>query len=266
MYLFNPSALQAVGIVTSEKSFLRTIALVIHLIIELFIAIGILSLLYRRTKMKFNENYGLFAVMSFLLLILVLVVPFLAGALNPERFYQIALIFLSVFFVVGWIRLSGFVNVLFRNRWNEKSVIKSSYKLLAVFLAVSLIFNSGVAYELFGDHPSSMVLHSSMDGPKFNDLEVTGAQWIAQNRVNDNVYADSYRFLLINGFVPYDKSKPVSYLPNGGAYMFLGTYNLLTGEFGIPAQGSSTLYYYSTENLTNVASSIYDDGGSKIFL
>ena len=47
--------------------------------------------------MKFNENFSIFSVMSFVMLVLVTNVPFLAGALNPERFYQIALIFLSVF-------------------------------------------------------------------------------------------------------------------------------------------------------------------------
>lgn len=267
LYLFNPNALLTVGIVTSEKTFLRSIALVLHLLIEGFIAVGILALLCRRTKMKFNENYALFTVMSFVLLILVIVVPFLAGALNPERFYQIALIFLSVFFVIGWLRLSDFVNKLLKYRWNPKSVMKNSFKLMALFFAISLIFNSGVAYELLHDKPSSMVLHSSMDGPKFNNLEVTGAQWITDYRVNDEVHADSYRFLLLNGFIPYEKAKSTFYSPNTGSYMFLGSYNLLTGEFGIPQAGSSSsLQYYSISNLTSVGTSIYDNGGSKIFI
>ncbi|MTK63829.1 MAG: DUF2206 domain-containing protein [Methanobacterium sp.] len=266
LFLFNPSALMAVGIVTSEKTFLRSIALVLHLLIEALIAVGILALIVRRTKMKFNENYALFTVMSFVLLILVIVVPFLAGALNPERFYQIALIFLSVFFVVGWLRFSDLINRLFKNRWNPKSVKKNSFKLMALFLAVSLMFNSGVAYELLNDKPSSMVLHTSMDGPKFNNLEVTGTQWITDYRVNDEVHADSYRFLLLNGFIPYEKAKSTFYYPNTGSYMFLGTYNLLTGEFGIPQAGSTTLQYYSISNLTSVGSSIYDNGGSKVFI
>lgn len=266
-YLFNPSTLMAVGIVTSEKTFLRSIALAIHLFIELIIAVGILFLLYRRTNMKLNENFSLFTLMSFVLLILVLVVPFLAGALNPERFYQIALIFLSLMFVIGWVRLSETINKLFKNRWDPKSVKKTSFKLMALFLAVSLLFNSGVVYELLNDKPSSMVLHNSMDGPKFNSLEVTGAQWITQNRVNDEVHADSYRFLLLNGFIPYAKAKSTFYYPNTGSYMFLGTYNLLSGEFGIPQAGSSSsLQYYSINNLTSTGSSIYNNGGSEIFI
>jgi uncharacterized membrane protein len=266
LFLFNPNALMAVGIVTSEKSFLRSIALIIHLLIEAIIAVGILALIVRRTKMKFNENFALFTVMSFVLLIMVLVVPFLAGALNPERFYQIALIFLSVFFVVGWLRLSDLVNRLLKYRWSPKSVMETSFKLIALFLAISLMFNSGVSYELLHDKPSSMVLHPSMDGPKFNNLEVTGVQWITEYRVTDEVHADSYRFLLINGFIPYEKAKSTVYSPNSGSYMFLGTYNLETGEFGIPQASSTSLQYYSITNLTPLGTSIYDNGGSKIFI
>lgn len=266
LFMFNPNSLMVVSVVSSEKSFLRSIALVMHIIIEFIIFVGIVSLLYRRTKMKFNENFGLFSVMSFFLLILVIVVPFLAGALNPERFYQIALIFLSVFFVVGWIRLFNFINERLGSKFSKESVIQSSFKIMAIFLALSLMFNGGVVYELLHDKPTSMVLHSSMDGPKFNTLEIDGAKWITQNRVNDNVYADSYRLLLLYGFIKYDKTKPVNYAANNGSYMFLGTYNLETGKLGMSTSGQTSLTYYSFENMTKQATSIYDNGGSKIFI
>ena len=190
------------------------------------IGIGILLLLYRRTGMKFNENFSLFSVMSFLMLGLVLVIPFLAGALNPERFYQIALIFLSVFFVVGWIGVFRIINRIFRFKWKKKSIYSNSLKLIAVFLAVSLIFNSGVVYEVFHDKPSSMSLHSTMDGPKFNNVELTGAGWL--NGLQDFiVYSDVYRSLLLNGFFINTHTS----LENGTrviepSYIFLGTYNV----------------------------------------
>ena len=133
-YLFNPDSLKTVAIITSEKTFLRTIALVIHLIIEFLIGIGILLLLYRRTNMKFNENFSIFSVMSFVMLVLVLIVPFLAGALNPERFYQIALIFLAVFFVIGWIGFFHIFNRIFEFKWKKESIYDNSLKLIAIFL------------------------------------------------------------------------------------------------------------------------------------
>ena len=266
-YLFNPNSLAAVGIVTSEKSFLRSIALDLHLIIELMIGIGILFLLYRRTNMKFNENFSLFSVMSFLMLGLVLVVPFLAGALNPERFYQIALIFLSVFFVVGWIGFFRIINRIFKFKWKMKSIYTNSLKLIAIFLAISLIFNSGVVYELFHDKPTSMSLHSTMDGPKFNNIELTGAEWLNDHKLDIIVYSDVYRSLLLNGYFINTHTS----IENGTqliqpSYIFLGTYNIENNQIAIPAKGSSPVAYLDDRNYTNFDNKSYDNGGSQVYL
>ena len=266
-YLFNPNSLAAVGIVTSEKSFLRSIALDLHLIIELMIGIGILFLLYRRTNMKFNENFSLFSVMSFLMLGLVLVVPFLAGALNPERFYQIALIFLSVFFVVGWIGFFRIINRIFKFKWKMKSIYTNSLKLIAIFLFISLIFNSGVVYELFHDKPTSMSLHSTMDGPKFNNIELTGAEWLNDHKLDIIVYSDVYRSLLLNGYFINTHTS----IENGTqliqpSYIFLGTYNIENNQIAIPAKGSSPVAYLDDRNYTNFDNKSYDNGGSQVYL
>ena len=266
-YLFNPNSLAAVGIVTSEKSFLRSIALDLHLIIEFMIGIGILFLLYRRTNMKFNENFSLFSVMSFLMLGLVLVVPFLAGALNPERFYQIALIFLSVFFVVGWIGFFRIINRIFKFKWKMKSIYTNSLKLIAIFLAISLIFNSGVVYELFHDKPTSMSLHSTMDGPKFNNIELTGAEWLNDHKLDIIVYSDVYRSLLLNGYFINTHTS----IENGTqliqpSYIFLGTYNIENNQIAIPAKGSSPVAYLDDRNYTNFDNKSYDNGGSQVYL
>jgi uncharacterized membrane protein len=266
-YLFNPNSLAAVGIVTSEKSFLRSIALDLHLIIEFMIGIGILLLLYRRTQMKFNENFSLFSVMSFLMLGLVLVVPFLAGALNPERFYQIALIFLSIFFVVGWIGVFRIINRIFNFKWKKKSIYSNSLKLIAIFLAISLIFNSGVVYEVFHDKPTSLSLHSTMDGPKFNNMELTGAEWLNNHKLDIIVYSDVYRSLLLNGYFINTHTS----LENGTdvvqpSYIFLGTYNVINHQIAAPAKGSSPVAYLDDRNYTTFYNKSYDNGGSQIYL
>ena len=267
LFLFNPKALMVVGIVTSAHSHLRTIALILDLIIEGLIGLGVLFLLARRTGLKFNENYGLFSVMSFFLLILVLVVPFLAGALNPERFYQIALIFLSIFFVVGFIGIFNILNRILGYKWSKKSIYHTSLKFMALFLAVSLIFNSGVVYELLGDTPSNLSLHSSMDGPKFNTQEVNSAQWIATYRTNNFVYADEYKSLLLNGYIPYNQSAPINFelIASNQSYLFFGTYNIQNDKIGVQQPGVSTLLYEEYKKPLVVRNKIFDDGGSQIW-
>ncbi len=266
-YLFNPNSLVAVGIVTSEKSFLRSIALDLHLLIEFMIGIGILFLLYRRTNMKFNENFSLFSVMSFLMLGLVLVVPFLAGALNPDRFYQIALIFLSVFFVVGWIGFFRIINRIFKFKWKMKSIYTNSLKLIAIFLFISLIFNSGVVYEVFHDKPSSMSLSSTMDGPKFNNMELIGAEWLNDHKLDIIVYSDVYRSLLLNGYFINTHTS----IQNGTSlvqpsYIFLGTSNIENNQIAVPAKGSNPVAYVNDSNYTNFYNKSYDNGGSQVYL
>ncbi len=266
-YLFNPGAHMALGIVTGIKSPLRTIALVIQLIIQAVIAVGVLLLIYRRTGMKFNENYSIFSVMGFLMLILVLVIPFLAGALNPDRFYQIALILLSVFFVVGWIAVFNILNRILGSKWTVQSIYSTSLKCIAVFLAISLIFNSGAVYEIFHDSPSNMSLHSSMDGPQFNEMEITGVQWLMEYKIYNLVYADPFRFLLLNGFNYYTYNIPITNMTvfQGKSYLFLGTYNIDHNQVGIPTMGVNLLKYISDRNLTSTRSKVFDDGGSQIY-
>ena len=265
-YIFNPSSLAAVGIVTSEKTFLRTIALVIHLAIEFLIGIGILLFMYRRLDVKLNENYGIFSVMSFLMLFLVLFVPFLAGALNPERFYQIALIFLSVFFVLGWIGFFKIFNRILKFKWKKKKVYDNSLKLVAIFLAVSLMFNSGVAYEVFKDKPTSISLHGSMDGPKFNDMEVIGAQWLSTYKINATVYADNYRHLLLNGFdIGVNEIFTNNTQFKMPFYMFLGTYNIKTNHYVVLAKGSGVAIYFDYDD-TLLRNRTYDNGAVQVFV
>ena len=266
-YFFNPNSLAAVGIITSQKSFLREVALVLQLLVELMIGIGILTLLYRRTGMNFNENFSLFSVMSFFMLVLVIFVPFLAGALNPERFYQISLIFLSIFFVVGWIAFFKILNKTLGYKWEKKTVYKNSLILLSIFLAISLMFNSGVVYEVLHDKPSSVSLHSTMDGPKFNDLEISGASWLNDNKLSGyNVYSDGYRYLLLNGFFIDNHSILTSNNPVvPPAYVYLGTLNINYNQIAVPAKGGSGQVAYMPENFSGI-NRIFDDGGSRVLL
>ena len=200
-----------------------------------------------------------------ILMILVLLVPNFAGALNTDRFYQIGLIFLSVFFVVGWIGFFHILNRILGLRWGKKSIYDTSLKLIAIFLAISLIFNSGVVYEIFGDKPTSMSLHSTMDGPKFNEMEVTGAQWLTGVK-NSSIYADTYRTILLAGFSNNNNTKLNSTIKiNESSYIYLGTFNIVYNLYGVSVYGSNTLNYYNDNNFTSLRDKIYDNGGSQVF-
>ena len=106
-----------------------------------------------------------------------------------------------------------------------------------------------------------------MDGPKFNTMEVTCAQWITNYRTNNRVYADSYRFLILNGYIQYNKSEQINNnsLTNPSSYIYVGTYNIENDKFGLSEAGSNTLIYSKYQNAILVRKKIFDDGGSQIF-
>ena len=132
---------------------------------------------------------------------------------------------------------------------------------------VSLIFNSGAVYEIFGDKPTSMSLHNTMDGPKFNEMEVTGAQWLSEYKTNNTILADQYRFLLLNGLNHYNNNRVLitEIHINQSSYVYFGSFNILYDQYGVSAKGSNVLKYYPIGNLTSFRSRTFDDGDSQIY-
>ncbi len=79
-----------------------------------------------------------------------------------------------------------------------------------------------------------------MDGPKFNNMELTGAEWLNDYKLDIVVYSDVYRSLLLNGYFINTHTS----IENGTqlvepSYIFLGTYNVENNQIAAPAKGSN---------------------------
>jgi uncharacterized membrane protein len=258
--------IQAVSIVQTNKSFLSTIALYLQLIIQFFIFIGIILLLFKRTNMKFKDDYSVFSVLNMILLGSLFVIPFLACALNTDRFYQISLIFLSPFFVVGGIGIFRLLNKIFRLNWTKKEVYNFSLKALSLLLIVSLLFNTGFIYEALNVKHTSMALSSDMDGPNFNGMEITGAQWLAETKNPEaRTYADQYRATMLNSFNNKTKVVASDSKMEKGSYLYMGTFNIFNNEFAFYPFMSSIVQYFNDNDILVGKNKIYDDKGSQIF-
>lgn len=267
-YLIDPNTIQATHIVNSSKSFLRIIALCLQIVIQFFIGIGILLLLFKRTNVKFKDDFSIFSFLSLVLLISLLVVPFLASSLNTDRFYQIALIFLSPFFVVGGIGFFRILNKIFRYKWTKKQIYNFSVKIISIFLVISLFFNSGFVYEVLGDKSSSMALSNTLDGPKLDEMEYTNAKWLNEMRSpKQMVYSDQYRHIMLMSFntTNYDKILGTNLTMEKGSYLYLGTFNINNGKLSICTGLNPNANYFDYKNVLNGKSKIYDDKGSQTF-
>jgi len=273
----NPTTVEGLNIITRQAtSPLYEIAKILYLIANFLISAGMLALLLKRTKMKFEREYTWFSAVNFALLLGGLTVPYLASSLGTTRLYQVALLFLAPFCVVGGRIVWDTLNRVLGTSWNKKI---DFLKVLSMFFAVFFLFSSGFVYEIAKDRPSSISLNSGADFPHFNEQEVVAANWLKE-RANKStpLYSDLYRKVLLEGTLGYAsylrgyylEEYPeinVQMLPH--AYLFLGYTNVRNEE--IVLLTSAQRIVVDLQNLTlydtlSESDRLYDNNGANIYL
>ena len=263
----NPDFSQGAAIILeTTASPLHDVVKYIHLIAQFFIGIGIFILILNRSNLAFEKEYAAFSVVNFIILLFGIAVPFVASSLNTTRLYQISLIFLAPFFVIGGITFFSSMNGICRS---IKSDQNKDYwlKILSLFLVIFLLLNTGWVYEVAKDNPTSISL-SVKDYPVFNEQEVIGAKWI--NNVKDGmIYGDNFRSLLPNS-LEWGTVKPISDDLNNlklNSYIYLGTFNIREEKILISHQKgvNKIKEYISSTNITSHRNKIYDNNGSEVY-
>jgi uncharacterized membrane protein len=265
---FNLSTLQGLKIIQQQTATpLHNVGKIIQLISQFFIVIGLLTLFLKKDKinldrMKFNTEYIIFSFVCLFILIAAISVPFFASALNTSRLYQITLIFLAPFCVLGVLSILDLLKTILKRKWKQKSF----YGIFAVFLVIFLLFNTGFAYEIAGDASTSFSLNKNFDAPVFNTNDIFGVTWL-HNYKNSTipVYADGYRVELFNEFELYNANYILMNLtiPNS-SYIYLGHYNIHNDKLLIYSN-QSTGEYIPNIIVTENKNKIYDNGGFQIW-
>ena len=220
--------------------------------------------------MKFGKEYKAFAIINLAYNFAGIAVPYFASSLNTTRLYQITLFFLAPFFVIGGIATFNRINKLLGVRLVKDSM-KMSFKLLSLFLAISLLFNSGFIYEVANDTPISISLDKTMDYPRFNDKEVYAAQWVSDTIDSNPIYADYYGVLLFKEF-EYERVKyffSETQELSSESYIYFRNINLKSlmleknkKRIHIYVELLDSIFYNQVITKKNM---IYDNGGSEIF-
>jgi uncharacterized membrane protein len=233
---------------------------------DLLIALGLLAVIVRFCKKHFSETFLGFSVANFAFMIAGVAVPYFASSLNIARLYQIALVFLAPFVVIGWFTVVKVLHNALKAPFTKKR-IKGATVLLSFFLATVLLFNTGFVYQVAGAPPTSVALSTKIDYPVFNDRENAAASWLYAEKDSTRVWADNYRSLLLNRF-DISLANVTTDVSAHGTYAFLGTRNVMQMKFTVR---------YSTFNNTNVTgfdlygriagneSRIYDNGGAQVY-
>ncbi len=268
------------GISVSELLQLGTLsplheaAELLYLLGLIFIILGLAALALRRCRFTFDQEFTALALASFVILMAAAAIPALALTVNTTRLYQISTLLLAPFCVTGAL-LIGWVPGRLRARPRERTGASLAYKLVAVLFVIILLFGTGFVYEVTRQDPTSFFLNDAIDAPRFNAREVAGAQWLyAVNPAARPVYADAYRGLLLTSIESWNhwlESIP-SYAPHTplAGYVYLGTFNLLTGTSAQQVNAQSLLSgtqinHSSLAGIADGRNRVFDDGGAVVY-
>ena len=267
---------QGITAVTSPQPFAENITRYLTILMLALAVVGLVGVMYGRNRMKIRGDYLAMSSVALVVAGASFVLPYFAASLQIDRVYNLSLIFLAPFAIIGFLTLIGFVQGLLPTGTGFHWPIRRSYAAAGILIATFLLFNSGFFYVLANETPSSFTtvsLNSQNDPPIFNNQEYTGAAWLVQYAAADNhTFADENRQLLFSDFTN-QLTDPVSVLTSfssipSGSYVFLGTYNIESSSVLVGTSRLSinpTSEYLNSEKVTVDNNLIFSSGATSIF-
>lgn len=214
----------------------------LHLISQFFIVIGFFSILTRYSKMKFEKEYLAFSFGNLMILLASIAIPYFASSLNTTRLYQITLIFLAPYGIIGGITIFNVISKVV-SMGHANDFDRNSMKILSIFFILYFLFNSGFVYELTKDNPESISLSQETIRNNANvagkvkfytsfipEQDYYGAIWMSKYRnYRSEVYNDvSRRNNLLLSYGDQGVYSMISSNPNRisrNSYIYLGYLN-----------------------------------------
>lgn len=261
--LLNPNVTQGIAIIVNEAATpLREVTKYLHLLMIIFIFIGfIITTLTRLRWAKFDSRYLLLSCGALGICIGGVALPYFASALNTTRLYQISLILLAPFGIIGGITLISRLRNFSESR-------DPSLHIIALFLGAFLLFNCGWAFEV--DHEvSSFAINNSIDSPVITEQEIYGAVWLTDTKDDRPVVADTYRVLLLSSFAEVLACHDIQTVVPGDVdyYTFIGKHNILQDRIAVLHMTGvvSSIQFIGITGLHEGKNGIYSNGGSRIY-
>lgn len=139
-----------------------------------------------------------------------------------------------------------------------------------------MLFNTGFISELSNESIpmflTGVTIQSSDYYPLFNYQEAYSAQWLAENKVSNNIFADAYGKFIFYRFIPdineissnIGVSEYTKY-NSTNTYMYLRTLNINNGYLVRFSRTDRNRIYEDLSDTTNSKNKIFDNGGSYIY-
>jgi len=237
-------------------------------ITEALIVLGFVSMVVRRTDIKFEREYLVFTLAAVVFLIMIVAVPGLANTLNMTRFYHVLLFLLAPLCVLG-------AEFLCKPILKRRKEIAASILLIAV-LVPYFLFQTGLIYEITRSQSYSLPLSGHRMGSVFlyeqfgysSDRDVYGAFWLSEkvNTENSKVYADAPSALDVLSSYGMVYRPDIEILSNitalsENAIVYLSEVNTVNGV----VVGSDSWNTTSLSHILDSTDSVYSNGACQIY-
>jgi len=295
------SILRAVGAV-GTSSFLHSITTNIYRLIYVFIAVGVIQTLFRRRDRKLNPAFIASGLASVGVLVLSILLPNFSQYLHIDRIYQLTLVILSPFFVIGSVSVFKWITMALRSigrllgRSVKQTVPRTSVLelegvalglLVVLILIPYFLFSSGFVYEIAGDPaPASLTLSQKryFDSTIQDQIikartyyefvpDVMSAEWLASySDRSEKVYSDAisqWTVLPAYGDVYPSILLNPSTQASSGSYLYLSNLNVQSQIMALPVTDNSSSISYEFKSLTEyldfLTARIYTNRESEIY-
>ena len=285
--LLNPESSAGLRTIVSGGtiSILHLLAKYLHILALMFMSFGIVLPLINSPngfEFKMRRAYYLQSITFYILAFFSIIVPYFLAFFSTSRMYQITLIFLAPFCIIGgttFLKIFGSylkLDVFTRLRMN----------IISVFLIILYLFNVGIIFELANDHPTSISLsqnnlrnsESSIDRASIFDCinvfeqDILASSWLyrsIKNSEKHTILADSISRRILTSYGSFDPERLHPFLLNStkmqsGSIIFLGYVNLIENiSIRYSCNFINTSDFYP---LLSSVNEVYSSGSNGIFI
>ncbi|MEN6329382.1 MAG: DUF2206 domain-containing protein [Methanobacteriaceae archaeon] len=248
------------------KSLPNTISVLVHDAMFATILVGLYTLLrrYRYYHHKFGIQFLLGIVISIILLVLFVALPYISIAYDAARLFFQLLIFLAPVFIIGCITLS---------RW----IKKPNWDMVIILILLISLFTCAtyLQYSLLGNPYSAQYENNSIIRQELYiyDSEIKSSQWLYNYGLNDlTIYSDGRevsRFFTAYGENIQNRKINDSFFgwnqTIDQGYIFLGYVNTQNNRVIDISSDIISVDLSPYSNLFVRKSRVYDNGGSQIW-
>jgi uncharacterized membrane protein len=224
--------LQAIGLGPAAVGLEQNISRAIHYATQFFIIIGIAQLMRDWRRTRFYPEYVGLSLANFAILAMAIALPYFASQMHTVRTYQITLLVLAPFCVLGGEAIFCWLFRMYPLR-RVRGLATSTYLRLVVILVLVpyFLFQSGFIGAFTGSVGRMTLSLYEKDHYFLTQPEIRAREWLGEvgkNRVYSDSYGYTYLFPELGGRsmrLPFDAEQI-----SPDSYIFLRRWNIIHNE------------------------------------